>query len=141
MPRAQTTMDFLVGTTVFLLTLSAVLVTVPGLSDPFVTGHESDTIIADRAAEALSTDILVSSTADPFVFRQSTVSGFFGQSKADAKDQLGIESSVNINATLANESTQRYAVGDAPPDSVDTSVAWRSGRLEGDDVELVVRVW
>lgn len=134
-------MDFLVGTTVFLLTLSAVLVTVPGLSDPFVSGHESDTIIADRAAEALSTDILVTSTDDPFVFRQSQVDTFFGQPEADAKDLLGIDASVNLNVTLTNSTTQLQALGESPPESVDTSVAWRSGRLEGVDVELVVKVW
>lgn len=136
-------MDFLVGTTVFLLTVSAVFVTVPGLSDPFVTGHESDTIIADRAVEALSTDILVASTADPFVFRESEVSKFFEPpaDESTAKNQLGIESSVNLNVTLTNSDTQLYALGDAPPESVDTSVAWRSARFEGDDVELVVKVW
>ena len=134
-------MDFLVGTTVFLLTLSAVLVTVPGLSDPFVTGHESDTIVADRAAEALSMDILVASTDDPYVLRESKVSAFFGQPEADAKDQLGIDASVNLNVTLTTASTQLESVGATPPASVDTSVAWRSGRYQGTDVELVVKVW
>lgn len=134
-------MDFLVGTTVFLLTLSAVLVTVPGLSDPFVTGHESDTIIADRAAEALSTDILVASTDAPFALRESKVTAFFGQSEADAKNQLGIDASVNLNVTLTSSGTQLESLGATPPESVDTSVAWRSGRYEGSDVELVVKVW
>lgn len=134
-------MDFLVGTTVFLLTLSAVLVTVPGLSDPFVSGHESDTIIADRAVESLATDVLVGSTDDPFVFRQPAVEGFFGLSPADAKDELGIDASVNLNVTLTNSTTQLQALGSSPPESVDTSVAWRSGRYDGSDVELVVKVW
>ena len=50
MARAQTTLDFLVGTTVFLLTVSAALVTVPGLIDPFATGMEAHSITADRIA-------------------------------------------------------------------------------------------
>lgn len=141
MPRAQTTMDFLVGTTVFLLTLSAVLVTLPGLSDPFVAGTESDTIVADRAAESLSTDVLADSTTRPFVFDGDAVETFFAQSEADAKDQLGIQLSVSLNVTLDSQSGRIHDLGPPSPSEVDTSVAWRAGRYRGTNVELVVRVW
>lgn len=140
MARAQTTLDFLVGTTVFLLTVSAVLVTVPGLSDPFVSGAESDTITADRSVERLATDILVQSSDAPYVFQTDSVSSFFGQTPSEAKTQLGIDSTTNLNVTLDNSTTRLHALGPSYEER-DVSVAWRTGRYQDDHVELVVRVW
>lgn len=141
MPRAQTTLDFLVGTTVFLLTLSAVLVTVPGLVDPFATGQESNTITADRAAESLATDVLVASPSNPYVFESNAVSSFF-TAPTDSKAVLGIESSVDLNVTLDVSSTPgKRTLGPRVPSRAETSVAWRSGTMNGNYTELVVRVW
>jgi len=141
MPRAQTSLDFLVGTTVFLLTLSAVLATVPGLVDPFATGQESATITADRAAERLATDVLVDTPTEPYVFDAEAVDAFFqgGLTVDQAKRQLGIPTSTGLNVTL--RSTSDFSIGNTPPSTADTSVAWRSGTYEGASAELVVKVW
>lgn len=141
MPRAQTTLDFLVGTTVFLLTVTAVLVTVPGLVDPFAAGSESHTITADRTAETLATDRLVSSPADPYVFHADRVDGFFADNESVAMTELGLPSSVSLNVTLSNETTQLHALGPTPGEDADASVAWRAGQYRNDYAELVVRVW
>lgn len=141
MPRAQTTLDFLIGTTVFLLTLSAVLVTLPGMVDPFATGSESHTIVADRSAERLSADLLVASPGKPFVFETDAVTAFFGQPLADARDDLAVQSHVEVNVTLSNETHRLHSTGPSVPGSADSSVAWRSGRYQGEYAELVVRVW
>lgn len=140
MDRAQTTLDFLVGTTVFLLTVSAVLITIPGLSDPFVAGTESSTITADRAAESLVSDLLVHETAQPHVYQGEAVSAFFALTPGAAKTELGIDTTVNMNVTIANDTGQLHALGQDPGDT-DVSVAWRTGLLEGERVELVVKVW
>lgn len=149
MTRAQTTLDFLVGTTVFLLTLSAVFLTVPGLVDPFATGLESNTITADRAAESLVTDVLVSSPSNPYVFTEENVTAFFeGRSESTARTALGLESGADlyIALTYANETAIVAPIGSQPPSSADTSVAWRSGTYRQNATsevyaELVVKVW
>lgn len=144
MPRAQTTLDFLVGTTVFLLTLSAVLVTIPGLVDPFATGQESNTITADRAAEALATDVLVTTPSKPYVFDNDTVHAFFepGPSESQPKQRLGVPAGVNMNVTLNSTATPgKLWLGPNVPEGAETSVAWRSGTLQGNYTEIVVRVW
>lgn len=141
MPRAQTTMDFLIGVTIFLFTLSAVLVSLPGLVDPFVTGEESHTITADRSAERLSMDVLVPAPDEPSTFDEAAVTGFFTKTPAQAKSILGIDTSVDLNITLSNATIRVHALGPEIPSNADSAVAWRSGRYRDEYAELVVRVW
>jgi hypothetical protein len=76
--RGQTTLDFAIGTSVFLLTVVFVIAYAPTLFDPFVGGTGTDLLVADRAATSLSGDFLVASTAEPGTLSVSCVGTFFG---------------------------------------------------------------
>lgn len=75
--RGQTTLDFAIGMGVFLLTVIFVISYAPTMFDPFTGGTGTKLIVADRAATTLSSDLLVTSTADPGVLSAGCVAGFF----------------------------------------------------------------
>lgn len=75
--RGQTTLDFAVGTSVFLLAVVFVIVYAPTLFDPFAGGTGAKLLVADRAATSLSGDFLVASTAEPGTLSAACVGTFF----------------------------------------------------------------
>jgi hypothetical protein len=63
--RGQTTLDFAIGMSVFLMTTIAVISFVPGMLEPFQTGPQESTVIADRVATQLVESTLVADGAVP----------------------------------------------------------------------------
>lgn len=75
--RGQTTLDFAIGTSVFLLAVVFVIVYAPTLFDPFAGGTGAKLLVADRAATSLSGDFLAVSTAEPGTLSAACVGTFF----------------------------------------------------------------
>lgn len=75
--RAQTTLDFAIGVSIFLIAVVFVLAFLPGMLQPFVESQEENTVVADRVADQLSRGTL-GSPATPFTLNTSCTVAFFG---------------------------------------------------------------
>jgi hypothetical protein len=95
--RGQTTLDFAIGTSVFLLTVVFVIAYAPTLFDPFVGGTGTDLLVADRAATSLSGDFLAASTAEPGTLSVGCVGTFFDVSLDEAVQGVGC-GGANLNS-------------------------------------------
>ncbi|MFC3479012.1 DUF7287 family protein [Halobacterium litoreum] len=146
MTRAQTTMDFAAGVSVFLVTVAFAFAFVPGITTPFTGAGAGDPVSANRIADDLATDSL-GAPEDPYRLDAEQVSSFFADG-TDPAARLPIESYRNVNATLetpdgavAVVNGTTAAAGDAVPQDGDVTVAWRIVDVDDRTLELVVRVW
>lgn len=106
--RGQTTLDFAVGISVFLLTTVAVVAFVPGMLEPFQTGPQESTVIADRVATQLVEETLVED-GKHYILNGTCTLAFFNASKSDAgcafdnarglEERLGVSNS-NLNLSI-----------------------------------------
>ncbi|MFB6153390.1 MAG: hypothetical protein ABEJ27_03970 [Halodesulfurarchaeum sp.] len=140
MSRGQTTLDFLIGTSAFLLAVGFVVAFVPSIINPFTVGMEGHAVTANRAVDALVEDELAS-PENPYILNESRVKTVFSKSPSDLHDRLGIADSVAINVTLTNKSGVQKTIGPVPPDSRSVTTAWRVVSYWGDRAEIAVRVW
>lgn len=142
MTRGQTTLDFLVGTSTFLIAIGLIVAFVPGMIDPFTIGTEGHSVLADRAVDSLAESELAA-PGDPYDLDGTAVETVLGNTD-DAtvlRNRLGISDSVSINASLENSSGQLRYTGPAPPDTRSVTSTWRVVTYEGERAELIVRVW
>ncbi|WP_380679751.1 DUF7287 family protein [Salinigranum sp. GCM10025319] len=151
--RGQTTIDFAVGTTLFLLTIAFVFAFVPVMFQPFST-TQSDPLVADRVANRLATDVL-GDPAEPYVLDETCTEVFFDggdpssygchYAYTDASDHphlaMGVEADANVNVTLVGPTGTVHSVGIPPEDARDVITAQRRVLYEGKSHELYVRVW
>lgn len=76
--RGQTTLDFAIGISVFLLVVAFTLAFVPGLVDPFTGGLEEETVASNRVADSLSQGLLADpDDPEPFVLDRECTILFF----------------------------------------------------------------
>lgn len=137
--RGQTTLDFLVGVSVFLVTVGLVLTFIPGMLDPFAGDREVNALAADRATTELTSEVL-GHPRDPYATNATRASEFFDPA-TDVNDRLGLDDSVAVNVTLTTE-TNRWTTGPTPPDRTDSVIAaWRVVDVNGEPADLRVRVW
>ena len=162
--RGQTTLDFAVGMSVFLLTVIFVISFAPTMFDPFAGGSGTKLIVADRAATTLSGDLLVASTAEPGTLSAGCVAGFFDsdQSRVENECTATIEAVDDLDRTLAldgrnaNVTVHSLADSASKPATVsgvklteatgssvpsDVAVATRTVSIDGEQYRLTVRVW
>ena len=161
--RGQTTLDFAVGMSVFLLTVIFVISFAPTMFDPFAGGTGTKLVVADRAATTLSGDLLATSTAEPSVLSAGCVAEFFNEdvegasctASADFDDFDGSLSLDGRNADVTIHSLSASASDPATPEwasdgltrsnsgSVpsDVAVAARTVSIDGETYRLTVRVW
>ena len=159
--RGQTTLDFAVAMSIFLVTVLFVLAYAPTMFDPFAGGSGTKLVVADRAATTLSADVLVASTADPGVLSIGCVAEFFDKSVDDATCSTTANLD-NLDETLSlngrNARVKIHELDDSTPASpdwatgglqketsgsvpTDVAVATRTVSIEGDPYRLTVRVW
>lgn len=74
--RAQTTLDFAIGISVFLLTAVVVFAFVPGMLQPFNAGAQEETVASDRLASQLAGGMLAD-PAEPYVLLTGCTVEFF----------------------------------------------------------------
>jgi hypothetical protein len=150
--RGQTTIDFLVGASVFLLTVGFVFASLPSVFAPFAGGDEATTLAADRAAATLVEDDLARE-GRPGVLNATCTRQFFDESLAGpcspaALDAaLGLDAPDSVNVTVEEDGSVReldgtaLRAGPSPPDSVGVVVAHRLVTVDGEESHLYVRTW
>jgi hypothetical protein len=87
--RAQTTLDFAIGVTVFLAVLIFAFSFVPGILEPFEVGADENSKLSDRIADSLSQERLGSAENPHILDRYCTVT-FFDES-VDAADECNYQ--------------------------------------------------
>lgn len=154
--RGQLGFDFLVGMSIFLITVAFVVGFVPGMFDPFAAETGADMIIADRSAAHITGNVLVESPAEPAVLNTTCTAIFFSDDSIPAGCRfesqelpvaLGIDDAVSVNVTIEDGGTIRTIDGEslkagrAPTELNDVSVAQRVVYVDGESSRLFVRVW
>ncbi|WP_152040687.1 DUF7287 family protein [Salinigranum salinum] len=150
--RGQTTIDFAVGATLFLLTMAFVFTFVPVMFQPFATS-QSDPLVADRVANRLATDVL-GDPAEPYVLDETCTTAFFASNPAPSGCSylysasshpyvaLGVEDDTRINVTLVDtDGAVVEKIGDSRENARDVITAQRRVLYGGESHELYVRVW
>ncbi|MFC7226275.1 hypothetical protein N0B31_02585 [Salinirubellus salinus] len=81
--RGQTTLDFAVGVSIFLVVVAFVVGFVPTMLEPFDGGTQEETAASDRLADQLVTDLLVADADTPYVLDRGCVVAFFALENSD----------------------------------------------------------
>ncbi len=158
--RAQTTIDFAIGISLFLVVAAFVIAFVPTIFAPFETTEGPGT--ADRIATSLATDRL-GDPADPYTLNETCTNAFFQQlhdgtdaprsclynTSADTTAALlALDGARNVNVTIrrsdgtiADRPGGDLAAGPTPPETTSVSAATRVVSLDGHPRRLVVRAW
>jgi hypothetical protein len=159
--RGQTSIDFVVGMSVFLLTVAFVVAFLPGVFEPFTASGAGDALTSDRTASLLAEQVLAD-PANPSVVDPACAAEFFDaagdgaggvagcQFTTDAADldaALGLGPATTVNVTIEETGTVEsaggvtLAAGPEPPESESVVVSRRVVLLGDADRDLYVRVW
>ncbi|GGL58719.1 DUF7287 family protein [Halocalculus aciditolerans] len=139
MSRAQTTLDFAIGISVFLVAIALIFTFTPTLFTPFTGGGSAETVAADRAADQLAMETLADPD-HPYLLDESATQSFFSGSAANARTVLAVDRGLNV--TLARASGPLIAsVGPKPSNTASVAVAVRVVSYDGKRADLEVRVW
>lgn len=146
--RGQTTLDFAVGVSVFLVTAAFAFAFVPGVIAPFADPGTADPVTANRLADDLATDRLTAA-GDEYALDADRTAGFFGG--PDAVGSLAVPAFRTVNVTVGapgGDGTgpvtvggERAAAGPPTPPDADVTTAWRAVTVDDRRLELTVRVW
>jgi hypothetical protein len=77
--RGQTTLDFAIGMSVFLIAVAFVFSFIPGMLQPFTGSNEAKTVVADRVADSLAEGMLGHPT-EPYILDSDCTVAFFDPS-------------------------------------------------------------
>jgi hypothetical protein len=80
--RGQTTLDFAVGISLFLISVAVVVSFAPNLVEPFSDGGTADTVVANRAASQLVQGTLAD-PSQPYVLDKACTVAFFAPENSD----------------------------------------------------------
>lgn len=112
--RGQTTLDFAIGISVFLVVIVFVFSFVPGILQPFVTSADDNAVLADRVSDRITQGQL-GDPSEPYVLDRECAVEFFNDSRYDAglgspsdcrydggdiQERLTVRNRTNINVTL-----------------------------------------
>ena len=158
--RGQTVLDYAIGVGIFLVAVTFVVATIPGMFAPFVGAGDAQ--IADRVATSLSTERL-GAPDDPYLLERDCTVAFFEQldGGADVPADCRFDSSATtLQEMFALDSGQALQVrieksgggaavvdgvtlsaGGGPPDSVSVTTARRTVAIDGTTYWLEVRAW
>lgn len=141
--RGQTTIDYLVGISIFLLIVGLVFTFVPLSFEPVRTDWGTTAMSADSVVAFLAGSHLAESTSEPGVLNVTETQDFFKSNpdQADLRDALGLDKGTNVNITIENASMVKYHTDTVPPNTSTVVVAKRSVLLDGKQYRLYVRMW
>lgn len=166
--RGQTSIDLVVGLSLFIVTITVVLGQLPPLLGPAQPAAVST--VADRAAEELYGELAVQDAEAPSgSLDEPCVVAFFSGSGGEdcsfdpsnsVNDRLGISSLYGVNVSFAHGNgsaelepycrddgevavcgTDRLTVGSAVPSDASVAVTYRSAQVPERNGVLIVRVW
>lgn len=80
--RGQTTIDFAIGISIFLLVVAFVIAFIPGLLQPFTESETENTVTANRVANTLSEGML-GDVEEPYILDKSCTIAFFSMENSD----------------------------------------------------------
>jgi hypothetical protein len=142
--RGQSTLDFALGASLFLLALIGVLVFVSGTMQPFNEGSRENIGVADRVADSLSEGLLAE-TGTPHVLNATCTVEFFDDnspsycrhSGTNLTERVGVKHWKLVNVTMQADVTggpdEETLCWDSNDDSlveqasIDCDVAFKSG--------------
>lgn len=112
--RGQTTLDFAVGVSIFLLVLISVLLFIPGTISPFVEGGQEEIVTANRVADSLSEGLLgdpktphILNTTCAVKFFEDTSPGYCQFTGINLTERIGVKdtqlANVSIESNLTND--------------------------------------
>ncbi|WP_256546385.1 DUF7287 family protein [Halobellus inordinatus] len=159
--RAQTTIDFAIGVSLFLLVVAVVVAFVPTIFAPFQGVDGSQT--ADRLSTSLSTDRL-GQPSEPYVLNATCTNAFFEQvstgtdaptscrfnTTADtARTAFALPESRSVNVSIrtldgavaTGADGDPLTAGPSVPQTTSVTSARRAVSFEGDTHRLLVRTW
>jgi hypothetical protein len=155
--RGQTTQDFAVGISVFLLTVGFVFGFLPTLLSPFGSPVGDDiTAKSDRVAGTMISDLTVD--GEPRTLNATQLEAFISnnQTEADLREYFGLRASADLNVSVLNVQEggsrtvlqvngSRMTAGDEYRSQTPAASTTRVVLVSGDrcDVQcvLVIRVW
>ncbi len=118
-PRGQTTLDFTIGVSLFLVVMVFVFSFVPSVLGPFVSTGGDHPALADRLGDRLAQGGL-GDPAEPFVLDRDCTVEFFNESRYDdglgspgecrydgnaLEDRLAVDGRSNVNVTLSSNAS------------------------------------
>jgi hypothetical protein len=106
--RAQTTLDFAIGMSVFLLAVVFVFTFVPGVLEPFEAGPQEETTVADRVASQL-VQTSMADPAEPYVLGLPCTNAFFNVT-TPGDVECGFDHTADL--TAGDRLTDRVGVSD-----------------------------
>lgn len=101
--EAQTSVDFLLGASIFLLAFIFVFAFIPGMFAPFQSNSDELTMTADRIAATLSENVLVqngSGTVLPGILNRSCIDSFKAAMNDPVQNQQ-VRSTLGLNASVS----------------------------------------
>lgn len=104
-PRGQTTLDFTIGVTIFVLVLTGVFLFVPGTLEPFERGNQEDIVSVNRVADDLVEGSLGEPTT-PYVLDDECTVAFFngandcGFTGSTLEQRVGLNNFQFVNITI-----------------------------------------
>lgn len=156
--RAQTSLDFMAGMAIFLITLGFVFSFVPGMFQPFESTNGPNMVASDRTAALLVEDILVDTVGTPGVVNATCAAEFFdgngnvGDCRFDVDSDdlngaLGVGNHRSVNVTLESGGSVITVdgvparAGPAPASTANVVVSKRVVLVDGKRTTVFVRVW
>ena len=139
--RGQTLNDYVLGISVFLLTVAFVVAFLPGIFTPFNAPiSDSTTARANRGAAFVVNDLSVDH--HPNVLNASRTTAFFGQNETQLRGTLGFPSVVGVNVTISETATGSvdWTAGGTPGDRPAAATS-RIVRIGTESYRLTVKVW
>ncbi|RLM59783.1 hypothetical protein DVK02_03370 [Halobellus sp. Atlit-31R] len=158
--RAQTTIDFAIGVSLFLVVVAVVVAFVPTIFAPFQGGEGSQT--ADRIATSLATETL-GRPAEPYVLNDTCTNAFFEQMStgADAPTTCRFDTTAGTTRTVFTLDASRDAnvsirtldgavaagaggpltAGPPVPETRSVASARRAVSFDGETHRVLVRTW
>ena len=145
--RAQTTLDFAIGMSFFLLAVAFVFAFVPGMIDPFTGSTQEEMTASNRLADRLATDALASPD-EPTVLNETCTRRFFDTSAAPGTcafaadngdgpgDRLEVDDRLSVNATITGDADDDGNGGLLCWDDAAASVAEESSGNCGDSADV-----
>lgn len=105
--RGQSTLDFAIGMSVFLLTLIGVLLFVTATMQPFTSQSQANIGLADRIADSLAEGLL-GDPAQPHIVNGTCTAAFFNSTSpnycrytgSNLTDRVGVKPRRNLNVTM-----------------------------------------
>ncbi|WP_436927250.1 DUF7287 family protein [Halosimplex amylolyticum] len=107
--RGQTTLDFAIGMSIFLLALTFALAFVPGMLEPFSDSGQTETPAVNRVADDLTQRSLGNATA-PYVLDSECTEAFFDEAVTACgfdgdpiQQRVGIVDRTPVNVTIRGD--------------------------------------